>query len=140
MGIINKYPPLYDGTDGVKVLNNFITSNVDLAAVIFELAGTELSSNYEVDGPNILDQLISKAQLSSKKDQVLQRFYVNFSQAISLRADKGEETDYNYPEVHSLYSKSTLRQLMSKSFEPEHVYEQLNIKITELENDIEDKE
>ena len=45
-----RYPPVF-GTDGPMIMDNgFITSNVDVAATIFDLANTTLPDDYVLDG------------------------------------------------------------------------------------------
>merc|ERR1719244_1307971 len=53
-----RYPPLF-GKDGMKTLpDDFVTSNVDLASTIFELAGVSLPSGYQMDGVSYLDDVV----------------------------------------------------------------------------------
>merc|ERR1719334_1154949 len=59
--IINfqRYPPLF-GKDGMKTLpDDFVTSNVDLAATIFQLAGAQTPSDYQMDGVSYLDDVVA---------------------------------------------------------------------------------
>merc|ERR1719229_1490000 len=58
--IINfqRYPPLF-GKDAMKTLpDDFVTSNVDLAATIFQLADVSVPSGYQMDGVSYLDDVV----------------------------------------------------------------------------------
>merc|ERR1719461_2196068 len=59
--IINfqRYPPLF-GKDGMQTLpDDFVTSNVDLAATIFQLAGVDTPHGYQMDGVSYLDDVVN---------------------------------------------------------------------------------
>ena len=52
-----RYPPLF-GKEGPMLLpEDFVTSNVDLAATIFKLSGTAPPSEYQMDGVSYLDDV-----------------------------------------------------------------------------------
>merc|ERR1719300_905414 len=59
--IINfqRYPPLF-GKDRMQTLpDDFVTSNVDLAATIFQLAGVDTPNGYQMDGVSYLDDVVA---------------------------------------------------------------------------------
>jgi len=69
--IINfqRYPPLF-GKDRMQTLpDDFVTSNVDLAATIFQLAGIDTPHGYQMDGVSYLDDVVS-ALTNPNFDQV----------------------------------------------------------------------
>merc|ERR1719242_1437783 len=65
--IINfqRYPPLF-GTDGPKVMpQNLVSSNVDLAATIFDLAGITPPDEYRLDGVSYIDDVLMALSMDS---------------------------------------------------------------------------
>eukprot|EP01084_Bolivina_argentea_P096642 173740_1 len=53
---IVRFPTLFGKTG--RVLDNFVISNVDLAAVFFELSGITLDENYTLDGKNWINDVM----------------------------------------------------------------------------------
>merc|ERR1719361_248824 len=50
-----RYPPLYSGSTPFIMPQSFITSNVDLAATIFDVAGIQKPNEYVMDGQSWFD-------------------------------------------------------------------------------------
>jgi len=64
-----RYPPLF-GKERMQTLpDDFVTSNVDLAATIFQLAGVDLPHGYQMDGVSYLDDVVN-ALTNPNFDQV----------------------------------------------------------------------
>ena len=53
-----RYPRLF-GNDHKLMPNDFVVSNVDLSATIFDMIGVELPSEYKMDGTSWLDEVQS---------------------------------------------------------------------------------
>ena len=65
----HRYPPLY-GKDGPMILpEDFVTSNIDIAASIFDLAEIDLPDEYQLDGESFIND-VQRALTDPDFDQV----------------------------------------------------------------------
>ena len=69
--IINfhRYPPLYGKNGPMFTPEDFVTSNIDVAASIFDLAGVTLPDEYQLDGESFIND-VQKALVDPAFNQV----------------------------------------------------------------------
>jgi len=70
-----RFPPLF-GTNGY-VLDDFITSNVDLAAVIFELSGITVDDEYGLDGQSWIGDVYERVNGINKEPACCEHRFID---------------------------------------------------------------
>ena len=71
-----RYPPLFGEAQSV-LPDDFVVSNVDLTATIFDLVGATVPANYTMDGISWLDEVISAVDFNVSSN------YANMTMSIS---------------------------------------------------------
>ena len=66
-----RFPPLFGKEQ--HVLDDFITSNVDIASVIFEITGTSLDNGYDLDGTSWINDVRERIYGASSEPECCQQ-------------------------------------------------------------------
>eukprot|EP01083_Nonionella_stella_P184388 669253_1 len=86
-----RYPPLF-GTNGHLMPHDFIVSNVDIAATVFELTGVDPPMEYEMDGVSWMTDVENEINNVSNRSQSCCHYrYID-----SLNSHSIVSKDYQY--------------------------------------------
>ena len=128
-----RYPKLFNITNGEPYIlsNNFITSSVDLASVIFNIANINENYQYEIDGINWIPDVINEINDSSGTYEPLcceYRYMDNYnSHAIVSKEWKYIYKAINDNDITGLYLDSNdTQQLYNLILDPNEQFNQMN--------------